>query len=78
LRIYVHPEDALALPPHWAHQQATFSGQKIELIPSDIIKRGGCFIEGQYGSVDARIETQLQMTKDTLMNTLALPVGHQE
>lgn len=78
LRIYVHPEDALALTPHWAQQQATFSGQKIELIPSDIIKRGGCFIEGQYGSVDARIETQLQMTKDTLMETLALPVGHQE
>lgn len=76
LRIYVHPEDAAALTPHWAQQQATFSGQKIELIPSDIIKRGGCFIEGQYGSVDARIETQLQMAKDTLMDTLSLPVGN--
>jgi flagellar assembly protein FliH len=75
LRIYVHPEDAVALTPHWAQQQATFSGQKIELIPSDIIKRGGCFIEGQYGSVDARIETQLQMTKDTLLETLSMPVG---
>jgi flagellar assembly protein FliH len=75
LRIYIHPEDAVALTPLWAQQQATFSGQKIELIPSDIIKRGGCFIEGQYGSVDARIETQLQMTKDTLLETLALPVG---
>lgn len=76
LRIYVHPEDAAALTPHWANQQATFSGQKIELIPSEIIKRGGCFIEGQYGSVDARIETQLQMAKDTLMDTLSLPVGN--
>ncbi len=75
LRIYIHPEDAVALTPHWAQQQATFSGQKIELIPSDIIKRGGCFIEGQYGSVDARVETQLQMTKDTLLETLSLPVG---
>ncbi len=76
LRIYVHPEDAVALTPHWAQQQATFSGQKIELIPSEIIKRGGCFIEGQYGSVDARIETQLQMTKDTLLETLSIPVGN--
>jgi flagellar assembly protein FliH len=74
LRIYVHPEDSVALAPHWAQQQATFSGQRIELIPSDIIKRGGCFIEGQYGNVDARIETQLQMVKDTLLDTLSMPV----
>lgn len=78
LRIYVHPQDAIALTPHWAQQQATFSGQKIELIPSDIIKRGGCFIEGQYGNVDARIETQLQMTKDTLMDASVMPVGSHE
>lgn len=76
LRIYIHPDDAVALTPHWAQQQATFSGQKIELIPSDIIKRGGCFIEGEFGSVDARVETQLQMIKDTLLDTLSLPVGN--
>ncbi|MBN1536743.1 MAG: hypothetical protein JW908_08435 [Anaerolineales bacterium] len=78
LRIYVHPEDAVALTPHWAQQQETFSGQKIELIPSEIIKRGGCFIEGQYGNVDARIETQLKMTKDTLLEAFTMPPGSQE
>jgi flagellar assembly protein FliH len=68
LRIYVHPEDAAALGPHWSQMQSSLSGQRIELVSSDIIKRGGCFVEGQYGSVDARVETQLRIAKDTLMS----------
>lgn len=70
LRVYVHPEDAVALGPHWAQRRTSLSGQKIELVPSDIIKRGGCFVEGQYGSVDARVETQFQMAQDTLLRKL--------
>jgi len=67
LRIYAHPEDVAVLGPHWARQQAAISGQSIELIASDIIKRGGCFVEGQYGSVDARVESQLKIAQDTLL-----------
>ena len=68
LRVYVHPDDAAALRPLWLQQQTAFSGQHIELASSEIIKRGGCFIEGQFGSVDARVESQMQMVKNTLLS----------
>jgi flagellar assembly protein FliH len=71
LRIYVHPEDAAALGAYWPQRQAALSGQRVELVPSDIIKRGGCFLEGQFGQVDARVDTQFQLVKDTLLSTLA-------
>lgn len=71
LRIYVHPEDAEALGPEWMKQQSAISGQRIELVPSDIIKRGGCFIEGDYGTVDSRVESQLKLVQDTLLATQA-------
>ncbi len=67
LRIYLHPDDAAVLNPHWLQRQTAMSGQQIELVPSDIIKRGGCYIEGQYGSVDARVETQFHLVEETLL-----------
>jgi flagellar assembly protein FliH len=70
LRIYLHPQDAAVLSAHWDKLQGVAAGQKIELIPSDLIKRGGCYIEGQYGSVDARVETQFQLATDALLTTL--------
>lgn len=71
LRIYVHPDDAEALGPQWAKQQSAISGQKIELVPSDIIKRGGCFIEGDYGTVDSRVESQFKLVQDALLASQA-------
>jgi flagellar assembly protein FliH len=72
LRMYVHPDDAALLSPHWVKSQAAMSGQSLELVPSDIIKRGGCFVEGQFGSVDARVETQFELATTTLLNTLTV------
>jgi flagellar assembly protein FliH len=75
LRIHAHPEDVAALNPLWVQQQSTMSGQHIELIPSDIIKRGGCFVEGQFGSVDARVDTQFDLVQKTLFTTLGRVEG---
>jgi flagellar assembly protein FliH len=71
LRIYVHPVDAAVLGDYWPQRQTALSGQRVELVPSDIIKRGGCFLEGQFGQVDARVDTQFHLVKDTLLSTLA-------
>ncbi|MCI0520748.1 MAG: hypothetical protein L0Z70_10910 [Chloroflexi bacterium] len=71
LRLYLHPDDAALLSPHWVKNQAALSGQNLELVPSEIIKRGGCFVEGQFGSVDARVETQFELAKHALLNTLS-------
>lgn len=70
LRIYLHPEDAAVLSAHWDKLQGVTAGQKVELIPSDLIKRGGCYIEGQYGTVDARVETQFQLATEALLTNL--------
>lgn len=70
LRIFVHPEDAAILTAHWNKLQGAIGGQQVELIPSEIIKRGGCYIDGQFGSVDARVETQFQTIKDSLLTSL--------
>jgi len=61
LRIHVNPEDAMELGSDWwQKQQSGIGGQRIELVASEHVQRGGCFIEGEYGSVDARVETQLK------------------
>lgn len=73
LRIYLHPEDATVISAHWDKLQGVTAGQKVELIPSDLIKRGGCYIEGQYGTVDARVETQFQLATDALLTALEKP-----
>ncbi|MCL4559613.1 MAG: FliH/SctL family protein [Chloroflexi bacterium] len=66
LSIYVHPDDATNLGAYWREFQVSISGHQIQIIPSTAIRRGGCFIEGQWGTVDGRIETQLKAIMDAL------------
>jgi flagellar assembly protein FliH len=66
LRIYVNPEDSVLLGPYWRELQESISSHKVEIIPSNSISRGGCYINGQWGSADGRIETQLKSIIDTL------------
>ncbi len=66
LRIYVNPEDATLLGPYWREYQESITNHQIEVIPSNSISRGGCYVNGQWGSADGRIETQLKAIMDTL------------
>jgi len=66
LRIYVNPEDAGLLGPYWRELQESITTHKIEVVPSSSIARGGCYVNGQWGSADGRIETQLKAIIDTL------------
>ena len=59
LRVFANPKDALRLDADWRDFQVSISGQRIQVIPNETIRPGGCFIEGDQGSVDARIETRL-------------------
>jgi hypothetical protein len=71
LRIYVNPEDHSLLLSLWQESDLVVSGQKILLIPSQNIVRGGCFVEGEFGSVDSRIDMQIDRLEKELNNTLA-------
>lgn len=73
LRVHVHPDDAAALGMRWPEQQTAQLGQHLELVPDPAIRRGGCLVEGDYGAVDARVETQLQFVAETLSAAVQAP-----
>ncbi len=60
LKIYLHPQDAARLDPAWKEYQSLVLGSKVQIIPAEGITRGGCYIQGQMGAVDARVETQMR------------------
>lgn len=60
LKIFLNPGDASVLDPSWREAQELITGNKVQIIPSENIKRGGCFVQGHMGTVDARVEVQLQ------------------
>lgn len=58
--VRVHPDDVSLVPiPGDADQ-------RLEVIPDDAISRGGCLIQLPQGTIDARLETQLQRLQDEL------------
>jgi flagellar biosynthesis/type III secretory pathway protein FliH len=70
LRVYLNPEDQAVLMSLWQESELLINGQKIQLVSSLEIQRGGCFIEGEFGSVDSRIETQLALVQENLKTSL--------
>lgn len=59
LNIFLNPRDAKTLDPSWSEYQMLVSGDKVKIVPSGKITRGGCFVKGDMGIVDGRVETQL-------------------
>jgi flagellar assembly protein FliH len=59
LKIFLNPRDANELDPSWSNYQLLITGNKVRIVPSEKIKPGGCVIKGSTGTVDARVETQL-------------------
>jgi flagellar assembly protein FliH len=69
LRIFLNPTDATRLDTAWKEYQSMLTGNRVMIIPSDKITPGGCFVQGEMGSIDARVETQL----DAVMNVFEQP-----
>ncbi|NPV87556.1 MAG: hypothetical protein HPY45_16285 [Anaerolineae bacterium] len=70
LRVYMHPEDQSRLLSLWQESELVVNGQKIQLVASQEVLPGGCFIEGEFGSVDSRIEAQLALIQQEISSTL--------
>lgn len=66
LKIFINPRDAATLDHSWREVQELVMGSRVQLIPSDSILPGGCFVQGQMGTVDAQVETQLKAVLETL------------
>ncbi len=59
LKIFINPADARLLDPSWDEQQMLSLGEQVKIIPTGNVLPGGCLIKGNIGTVDARVETQL-------------------
>jgi flagellar biosynthesis/type III secretory pathway protein FliH len=59
VRIFLNPSDAIRLDPSWKDYQGMLTGNKVIIVPSEGIKPGGCFVQGETGSIDARVEAQM-------------------
>ena len=59
LKIFINPSDARLLDPSWDEQQMLSLGEQVKIIPTSNVLPGGCLIKGNIGTVDARVETQL-------------------
>ena len=59
LKIFINPNDARLLDPSWDEQQMLSLGEQVKIIPSSNVLPGGCLIKGNIGTIDARVETQL-------------------
>jgi len=70
--VRVHPEDYKILQPHWdavAHLQQP--DEPWELIADSHISRGGCMIDIEGGTIDARLQTKLAKIEAALEKATA-------
>lgn len=67
LKIFLNPNDARLLDPSWSEQQMLSLGEQVKIVPSGNIARGGCLVKGNVGTVDARVETQLEAILKSLV-----------
>lgn len=66
--IRVNPDDIAVLrahKPEW--EEAAGAGATVEIVEDMRIKRGGCLIEGESGSVEAELDRQVEMIEKALV-----------
>lgn len=68
LHIQVHPDSVTHLAA-WAAeiQKAAGDSCRIVVTPSESVEPGGCLLSSEYGSVDARLETQIKVLERVLL-----------
>ncbi len=66
LRVYLNPEDAKLLVNLWQESELTLNGQQIQIVSSQNISRGGCFIDGEFGVLDGRVEEQFDQINKSI------------
>ncbi|WP_307408576.1 FliH/SctL family protein [Neobacillus ginsengisoli] len=66
--VCVHPDDFSFIQSQRAHLVAVVNGEtEIKIIPDHSVSSKGCIIRTAYGSVDARIDTQIEEIKTAIL-----------
>ena len=70
ITIRVNPDDLEILKQHEAEWLASTGGGAVDINPDARIKRGGCLVEGESGSVEAQIDRQIEVLEKALMEAV--------
>lgn len=66
--VRVHPDDLSELEPRRAEFASQLGGVPVHFEVDSGIERGGCAIDTESGRIDARLETQLEVLREALLN----------
>ncbi len=70
IRIRIHPEDVAYLKDQKMQLYAMLGESKeIEVVEDALVARGGCIIDTEIGTIDARLETQLKVMERKLIKS---------
>jgi type III secretion protein L len=67
LTVRVNPADLPLVQAHRERLDPSGRARFIDLVPDPRVGRGGCVIEGESGTVDARLDTQLRVLERALL-----------
>ncbi|NHC20658.1 flagellar assembly protein FliH [Bacillus sp. MM2020_4] len=68
ITICVHPDDFQFIQSQRTHLMAMVNGEtEIKIIPEHSVTSKGCIIRTAYGSIDARIDTQMEEIKKVIL-----------
>ena len=74
ITVCVHPDDFDFIQAQRAHLVAVVNGEtEIKIIPDHSVSSKGCIIRTAYGSVDARIDTQIEEIKKVILEARREP-----
>ena len=73
LRIRANPQDIAVLGDVWLEEQKQLRNITVEWLPAEDILRGGCVIEGEFGSLDARVDQKLDRILQKIEEVQHLP-----
>lgn len=74
ITVCVHPEDFEFIQSQRAHLAAIVNGDtEIKVIPDHTVTSKGCIIRTAFGSVDARIDTQIEEIKKVILESRREP-----
>lgn len=74
ITICVHPADFDFIKSQRAHLIAVVNGEtEIRIIPDHSVTEKGCIIRTAYGSIDARIDTQIEEIKRVILEARRTP-----
>jgi flagellar assembly protein FliH len=70
LRLHLNPADIAEVEDQKARLQLSVGAGSLELMPDARIEKGGCVLETEAGSVDARLSTVVSRIKESLQSEL--------